>query len=333
MSVFVIAEVGQAHDGSLGILHSYIDAVAETGANAIKFQTHIAHAESSAFEPFRIKFSYEDQTRYDYWKRMSFTFEQWQAIKQHCDDVGLEFISSPFSITAVEMLQKLGVKKYKFGSGEVSNKLMLEKVCKTGKDIILSSGMSSYQELDQAVNTIKKYGNRLTILQCTTKYPTQPADIGLNVLNDLDSRYGVDVGLSDHSGTIFPSLAAVTLNSKMIEAHVVFDKRMFGPDSSSSLTIDEFKYLVRGVRDIEKMLSSPIDKNDLSEKQELKRIFEKSLAVRNDLPKGHTLTVEDLEAKKPSGYGIPASQFESVVGKTLKNDLKKWDFLTEADVL
>lgn len=330
--VYIIAEVGQAHDGSLGILHSYIDAVAETGADAIKFQTHIAEAESSSFEPFRVNFSYEDKTRYDYWERMSFTFDQWQKIKQHCDEVGLEFISSPFSISAVEMLEKLGVKRYKFGSGEVSNKLMLETVCKTGKDIILSSGMSSYQELEQAVNTVKKYGNPLTILQCTTKYPTQPADIGLNVLNELDSRYGVDVGLSDHSGTIFPSLAAVSLNSKMIEAHVVFDKRMFGPDANSSLTVDEFKYLVRGVRDIETMLNSPIDKNDLSEKQELKRIFEKSLAVRNDLPKGHILTVDDLETKKPAGYGIPTSEFENVVGKPLKKDLKKWDFLTEADV-
>jgi len=330
--MYIIAEVGQAHDGSLGILHSYIDAVAETGADAIKFQTHVAEAESSPYEPFRVNFSYEDKTRYDYWERMSFTFEQWREVKQHCDEVGLEFISSPFSITAVEMLEELGVKKYKFGSGEVSNKLMLETVCKTGKGIILSSGMSSYKELDQAVNIVKRYGNPLTILQCTTKYPTKPEDIGLNVLNELDSRYGVDVGLSDHSGTIFPSLAAVSLNSKMIEAHVVFDKRMFGPDTTSSLTIDEFKYLVRGVKDIEIMLKNPIDKNDLSEKQELKRIFEKSLAVRNDLPKGHILTIKDLETKKPAGYGVSASEFENVVGKPLKKDLRKWDFLTEDDL-
>lgn len=330
--VYVIAEVGQAHDGSLGILHSYIDAVADTGADAIKFQTHIAEAESSSFEPFRINFSYEDKTRYDYWKRMSFTSAQWTEIKQHCEKVGLEFISSPFSIMAVEMLEKIGVKKFKIGSGEVSNKLMLETICKTGKDIILSSGMSSYQELDQAVSLVKTYGNKLTILQCTTKYPTLPSDVGLNVLSELGLRYGVDVGLSDHSGTIFPSLAAVSLNSKMIEAHVVFDKRMFGPDSSSSLTIDEFKYLVRGVRDISTMLCSPIDKVDLSEKKELKRIFEKSLAVRSDLCKGHILTVGDLETKKPAGYGIPASEFENVVGKPLKKGLKKWDFLTEADV-
>tara|TARA_B110000977_G_C10953851_1_gene445736 strand:- start:54 stop:1055 length:1002 start_codon:yes stop_codon:yes gene_type:complete len=330
--VFVIAEVGQAHDGSLGILHSYIDAVSETGANAIKFQTHIAEAESSSFEPFRVNFSYEDKTRYDYWKRMSFTLAQWREIKQHCEKVGLEFISSPFSIMAVEMLEQIGVKKYKIGSGEVSNRLMLETICKTDKDIILSSGISSYQELDQAVSLVKTYGNKLTILQCTTKYPTLPSDIGLNVLAELGSRYDVDVGLSDHSGTIFPSLAAVSLNSKMIEAHIVFDKRIFGPDSSSSLNIDEFKYLVRGVRDISTMLSSPIDKVDLSEKGELKRIFEKSLAVRSNLHKGHILTVGDLETKKPAGHGISASEFGKVVGKPLKKDLKKWDFLTEADV-
>jgi len=330
--VFVIAEVGQAHDGSLGILHSYIDALSETGVNAIKFQTHIAEAESSSFEPFRVDFTFEDKTRYDYWDRMSFTAAHWKEIKEHCEEVGLEFISSPFSIMAVEMLEELGVKKYKIGSGEVSNRLMLETICKTGKDIILSSGMSSYQELDQAVSLVKTYGNKLTILQCTTKYPTLPSDIGLNVLAELGLRYGVDVGLSDHSGTIFPSLAAVSLNSKMIEAHVVFDKRMFGPDSTSSLTIDEFKYLVRGVRDIDTMLCSPIDKVDLSEKKELKRIFEKSLAVRSDLRKGHILTVGDLETKKPAGHGIPSGEFARAVGKPLKKDLKKWDFLTEVDV-
>ena len=133
--VFIIAEIGQAHEGSLGILHSYIDALEDTGVDAIKFQTHIAEAESSEYEPFRVKFSYEDATRYEYWKRMEFTLEQWKGIKKHCDEVGLEFISSPFSNMAVDWLEELGVQKYKIGSGEVNNYLMLEKIAKTGKDI------------------------------------------------------------------------------------------------------------------------------------------------------------------------------------------------------
>lgn len=330
--VFIIAEVGQAHDGSLGILHSYIDAVATTGVNAIKFQTHIAEAESSRYEPFRVKFSYEDKTRYDYWQRMSFTYEQWIEIKAHCDEVGLEFISSPFSMAAVELLEKVGVNKYKFGSGEVANNLMLDVICQTGKEIILSSGMSSFKELDIAVNKVKKSGNKLSLLQCTTKYPTKPKDVGLNVIPELQERYNIDIGFSDHSGTIYPSLAAVTLGAKIIEAHVTFDKNIFGPDSTSSLTIKEFKQLNEGVRNISEMLANPVMKEDNSGFTDLKRIFEKSLSVNKSLPAGHVITIQDLEAKKPSGYGASADNYEKIVGRSLSKSLSKWDFLNEDDL-
>ena len=148
---YYIAEIGQAHEGSLGILHSYIDALATTGVHAIKFQMHIAEAESSNYEPFRVKFSFEDATRYDYWKRMEFTLEQWKEIKQHCDAVGLDFICSPFSNLAVDWLEEIGVKYYKIGSGEVSNLLLIEKIAQTKKTLILSSGMSSFSELDTTV--------------------------------------------------------------------------------------------------------------------------------------------------------------------------------------
>ena len=123
--MYIIAEIGQAHEGSLGIAHSYIDALSETGVNAIKWQMHIAEAESSSEEPFRVKFSYEDKRRIDYWKRMEFTLDQWRGIKEHCEDRGMEFICSPFSNAAVEALEQLGVSKYKIGSGEVNNFLLL----------------------------------------------------------------------------------------------------------------------------------------------------------------------------------------------------------------
>ena len=328
--VFIIAEIGQAHEGSLGILHSYIDALANTGVDAIKFQTHIAEAESSIYEPFRIKFSYEDETRYDYWKRMEFSLEQWQEIKKHCDDVGLEFMSTPFSNKAVDLLEEVGVKRYKVGSGEVSNFLMLEKIARTKKDIILSSGMSSFAELDETVDFLKSFGydsSNLSILQCTTKYPTKAEDIGLNVINELRDRYSLKVGLSDHSATLYPSLSAVTLGATIIEFHVVFDRRMFGPDSKSSLTIDETTQLVKGIRFIEQSLSSIVDKSDNSSFKELKSIFEKSLAINRDMKKGDTITFDDLEAKKPSGYGISAKEYKKVIGKKLNRDLRKWDFL------
>lgn len=331
--VFLIAEIGQAHDGSLGILHSYIDAIATTGVNAIKFQTHIAEAESSKYEPFRVNFSYEDKTRYDYWKRMGFSKEQWIEIKTHCEEVGLEFISSAFSQAAIDLLEELDVKRYKIGSGEVNNFLMLEKVARTGKPIILSSGMSSFSELDEAVSFIQKFGNDLSILQCTTSYPTPPERVGLNVIQELQQRYSkVTVGLSEHTGTIYASLAAVALGAKILEFHAVFDRRMFGPDTSSSLEIDEIKQLVAGVRNIEISLNNPIDKSDNSQYGTLKRIFEKSLAVNKDLSIGHQLAFDDLEAKKPATHGIPASQFKNVIGKTLMVKKEKYNFLTQKDI-
>ncbi len=329
---FIIAEIGQAHEGSLGILHSYIDSLADIGIDSIKFQTHIAEAESSKYEPFRVKFSYEDKQRYDYWKRMEFTLEQWKGVKKHCDEVGLEFISSPFSNMAVDWLEEIGVKKYKIGSGEVNNLLMLEKIARTGKEIILSSGMSSFSELDETINFLKPFGNKLSILQCTTKYPTGAEDIGLNVIKELKTRYNLPVGLSDHSSTIYPSLAAVSLGAKILEFHVVFDKNMFGPDSKSSLTIAETKKLVEGVRFIEKSLENKIDKSDNHSFKELKGIFEKSLAINKDMKRGDIINFNDLEAKKPSGYGILAKCYKKVLGKKLNKDMKKWDFLREEDI-
>ena len=330
--VFIIAEIGQAHDGSLGILHSYIDAVAATGVDAIKFQTHIAEAESSIYEPFRVPFSYEDRTRYDYWKRMEFRPEQWQGVKDHCESAGVEFISSPFSCAAVDMLAQMGVHRFKIGSGEVSNLLILEKIARTKKEIILSSGMSRYSELDEAVKLITDFGNRFSVLQCTSKYPSPAEEIGLNVIGELRQRYGVPVGLSDHSGTIYPALAAVALGADIVEVHAVFDKRMFGPDAASSLTIDMLKQMVDGIRFIQAGMDYPVNKNDLKELSEMKKIFEKSLAVNRNLPAGHIIDFSDLESKKPSDRGIPAREYQRVIGKRLTRDKAIYDFLTDGDI-
>ena len=168
---FLIAEIGQAHEGSLGMAHSFIDALAGTGIDAVKFQMHIAEAESSPHEPFRVKFSFEDATRFDYWKRMEFTPEQWRGLKQHCEDAGVEFMCSPFSVAAVELLEQMGVARYKVGSGEISNLLLLDRIAAAGKPVILSSGMSDLAELDRSVEFLKSKNVEVSILQCTTACP------------------------------------------------------------------------------------------------------------------------------------------------------------------
>ena len=330
--VYMIAEIGQAHEGSLGIAHSYIDALANTGVDAVKFQTHIAEAESSEFEPFRIKFSYEDETRFDYWKRMEFTFEQWVGIKKHCEDIGMEYLSTPFSNAAVDLLERLGVKKYKVGSGDVNNLLMLNKLASTGKPVILSSGMSSFEELDKAVELLNKKGNEVSILQCTTAYPTKPKTWGLNVISELKSRYKIPIGFSDHSGGIYAGIAAATLGAEILEFHVVFDKAIFGPDAKASLTIDQVKQLVIGVQQIKTSLGNRVDKNDNTKYNKLKKIFERSLACNTDIKSGQKITINDLEAKKPKGMGIDAMQFEKVIGRKLFRNIDKWEFLKFSDL-
>jgi len=332
-SSYIIAEIGQAHDGSLGILHSYIDALSSTGVDAVKFQMHLAEAESSEYEPFRVQFSLEDKTRFDYWKRMGFSLEQWKGIKQHCNEVGLDFICSPFSNLAVDWLEEMGVEQYKIGSGEVNNFLILEKIARTGKPVILSSGMSCFEELDKTVTFLKERKVDFSILQCTTAYPTQPEQYGLNVIQELKERYGVPVGFSDHSSKTATCIAATALGASILEFHVVFDRQLFGPDTKSSLTVSEIQDLVVAVRNIASALSNPIDKNKTEAFIPLKQIFEKSLAVNKDLPKNHILSFDDLEAKKPKGYGLDARLFQEVIGKALAKDLKQWGFLNEEDLL
>lgn len=330
--MITIAEIGQAHEGSLGIALSYIDVLSETGVDAIKFQVHIAEAESSEFEPFRVKFSYQDKTRFDYWKRMEFTLKEWELLKERCDYKGVEFLASPFSNAAVDLLEKIGVNRYKVGSGEVNNFLLLEKISRTGKPVILSSGLSSLEELDKAVEFLRNRNVNFTLLQCTTAYPTKPEEYGLNVIKIFKDRYKVPVGYSDHSGKIETCIAAAALGAEFLEFHAVFDRRSFGPDSTSSLEIDEIKQMVQAVRNIIISMAHPINKNINSGQYDLKAIFEKSLAINKDLPSGHLLRFEDLEAKKPKGHGIEATKFEKVIGKKLKNDMKKWDFLKEDDI-
>ena len=328
----IIAEIGQNHDGSLGIAHSYIDAVAKTGANAIKFQTHIAEAESSKNDQFRVNFSHVDKTRYDYWKRMEFTMEQWAGLHDHAVDEGLTFLSSPFSVEAAMLLEKIGCAAWKIGSGEINNSLLLNFIGKSRKPILLSSGMSSYDEIDTAVKGIRRFGNPFVLLQCTSEYPTPLDRIGLNAMEYFSNKYGVPVGLSDHSGQIYPSLFAMARGASLIEVHVTFHKSLFGHDVQSSITVDELKSLVRGADAFYEINTNPVDKDAMAlELNEMKRLFEKSVAVVEDLEKGTVLRVDMLKGLKP-GTGIPVSDIEKVVKKRLKKDVKKGTLLSWGDL-
>src|SRR5215213_9239018 len=179
-SCLIIGEVAQSHDGSLGMAHAFIDSIADAGADAVKFQTHIAAAESTPSEPWRVKFSPQDATRYDYWRRMEFTEEQWHGLKRHADEAGLLFLSSPFSGEAVDLLAQVGVPAWKVASGEVTNPPLFERMAATGLPILLSSGMSSWADMDDATRRVRERHLPLALLQCTSAYPCPPEKLGLN---------------------------------------------------------------------------------------------------------------------------------------------------------
>ena len=327
----VIGEVALTHDGSLGLAHAFIDAIANAGADAVKFQTHIAAAESTPSEPFRVKFS-DDPSRYAYWKRMEFTEAQWQGLAAHCRHHGLLFISSPFSIEAVDLLERVGQPIWKIASGEVSNARLLDRVCDTGAPVLLSTGMSPIEETDAAVARVRGRGRQVGVLQCTTAYPCPPERVGLNLVPFYRERYGCWAGLSDHSATIYPGLAGAAIGLDVLEVHVALSREQFGPDVVASVTTAELRQLVDGVRFIETMRAHPLDKNrSAADTAPLRRLFTRSLVAGQDLPAGTVLTREHLRIKKP-GTGLPPDRLDDVVGRKLARAVTTDHVLAPEDV-
>jgi N-acetylneuraminate synthase len=328
----VIGEVALTHDGSLGQAHAFVDAIADAGADAVKFQTHIAAAESTPAEPFRVKFSRQDATRYDYWQRMEFTEDGWRGLAEHCRERGVLFISSPFSIEAVDLLERIGQPLWKIASGEVSNTVLLDRVLDTGIPVVLSSGLSPLAETDAAVARVRARGRQVGVMQCTSAYPCPPERVGLNLVPAFRERYNCWVGLSDHSATIYPGLAGAALGMDLLEVHVALSRQMFGPDVVASVTTAELRQLVDGVRFIERMRANPIDKDASARDTEpLRRLFTRSLVARRAMPAGAVLQRDDLAIKKP-GTGLPPDRLSEVLGRRLTKAVEPDQLLTAADI-
>jgi N-acetylneuraminate synthase len=307
--VFVIAEAGMNHDGSLGNAIRMAEVASECGADAVKFQLHDAAAETTRDAPSPPYFRHE--SRWEYFHRTAFTDDEWGRLKEACERAGIEFVCSVFSTEAVERLERLGVGRYKVGSGEVTNLELVRRVAATGKPVLLTSGMSSWEELDTAVQAA---GDDVTVMQCTSEYPTPPEHVGLNVLAELRERYGKPVGFSDHSLGNHAAFAAVALGAVVVEKHFTLSNDAYGPDASLAMEPDELEDLVDGIRSIETMLANPVDKNDLEGLREMKLVFEKSVVSTQDIPAGAEISREALAAKKP-GTGIPARELDRVVGR------------------
>jgi len=331
MRVFVVAEIGSVHDGSFGNAKQAVFLAKQCGADAVKFQVHISAAETLKTAPAPSYFNTE--RRWDYFKRTAFTLAQWKEIKTFCDETGIEFMASPFSEEAVELMRKVGMRVWKIPSGEVTNLPLLKKIASYGQYVILSSGMSSWEELDKAVKVIRSANSKCktTILQCTSEYPCPYERVGLNIMEQMAKRFELSVGLSDHTLDIFVPIVAVSRGASVIEKHLTFSRSMYGSDARHSLEPEDFAQMVKGIRVAEKILASPIDKDKVLKRyRKMKKIFQKSIVASSDLPAGRRLVREDLDFKKP-GTGISAADADFVIGKTLARAVRKDQMLSRRD--
>ncbi|MDB5405532.1 MAG: N-acetylneuraminate synthase [Rhodospirillales bacterium] len=324
----LIAEIGSVHDGSYGNAVKLIEAAAACGADAVKFQTHIAEAETLADAPSPPYF--KGEPRLAYFRRTGFTPEQWRGLKAACEAANVVFLSSPFSIEAVDLLEEIGVGAFKIPSGEVSNIPLLERVAATGKPVLLSSGMSNWAELDAALAALRP-GGEITVLQCSSAYPCPPEQVGLNVLAEMAQRYRLPVGYSDHTNGTAAAFAAAALGAVVVEKHFTFSRLMYGSDAANAMEPEAFRFFAQGLHEIWAMLAAPVDKDDITPYRDMKQIFEKSVVTARALPAGTALARADLAFKKP-GSGIPAARYREIVGRRLSRALSADHLLLETDL-
>ena len=319
----IIAEIGSTHDGKINLALKSIKKAAKCGADIIKFQMHIAEEETLKDAPGPSYFKKEK--RYDYFKRTAFSIENWKKIILECKKNKVEFLCSPFSIRAVEILEFLKVKYYKVPSGELTNLPLLERLKKTKKFIFLSTGMSNYQEID---NAIKVFFNRkkLCLMQCTSIYPCPDELVGLNVMNEFKKKYKVNLGFSDHTLDNLASICFTTLGANFVEKHFTLSKKLYGSDAKFAMEPIEFKKYCSNIKRVWEMRKNKVNKNNLKPFIEMKKVFEKSIVAKRDMKKLHKIKFDDLMFLKP-GTGIRADKYKKLIGLKIKKPIKELEIL------
>lgn len=312
----IIAELGSVHDGKFHLAKKLIKLAAASGANVVKFQMHIADEETLEDAPSPDYFKAE--TRFNYFKRTAFTFNQWKKLKKICQIYNVEFLCSPFSEKAVDILEKLKVNSYKVPSGELTNLPLLERIKKTKKHIYLSTGMSNWKEIATAIKLLKR---NYTLLQCSSIYPCPLEQVGLNVLIEMQKKYKCEIGFSDHTLGFSAPLAAASLGATVIEKHFTISRKMYGSDAKNSMEPEEFSFLSKNLKEIWKIVENPINKNDIKKYKKMKIIFEKGIVSAYDLSKNTILTKKNIAFKKPAD-GIRAFNYKKILGKKLKKNIK-----------
>lgn len=318
--VLIIAEAGVNHNGNLEIAKKMIDVAKNAGADIVKFQTSITSTSKfSEKAEYQKRETGEEGSQLDMIKALRFSFEQHRSLKQYCQSIGIKYLSTPFDFESIDFLDKLGCEFWKVPSGEIVNIPYLERIGRTKKPVIMSTGMATVEEIDKAISVLKENGTEnIKLLQCTTQYPTEYADVNLKAMITMKERFGCDIGLSDHSMGIEVPIAAVALGATVIEKHFTLDRDMEGPDHKASVEPDELKKMVESIRHIELAMGTG-DKVPRESELENLHVSRKSIVASRDIKKGEIFTEGNI-VPRHAGHGISPAHWYEVLGKKAIRD-------------
>jgi N-acetylneuraminate synthase len=332
--VIVIAEAGVNHNGSLDTARRLVEAAKDAGADAVKFQTFKAEALVSRGAPkaaYQRRLTNADESQFDMLKRLELDAAAHADIMAHCRRVGIDFMSSPFDEDSADVLENLGLQRFKLGSGELTNLPLLAHVARKGKPLILSTGMATLGEVEAALDAFHKHGGTdVTLLHCVTQYPTPVEQVNLRAMLTLHAAFGVPVGYSDHTEGTEVAIAAVALGARVIEKHFTLDRCMEGPDHKASLEPGELARMVREIHSVCLALGDGIKRPALCEVANIP-IARKSIVAARSIMKGAVISKEDLSIKRP-GHGIAPADLDKIIGLRAATDLQAdavitWDAL------
>lgn len=322
MSVLIIAEAGVNHNGNLDLVLKMVDEAKRAGADIVKFQTAIPEKVISKYADkaeYQKKTTGNEESQLEMCKRIHLKLSDYDIIKKYCEEVGIGFLSTPFDLESIDYLEKLGMRLWKIPSGEITNLPYLIKIAKTGKPVIMSTGMSELNEVEEAVNVLKENGaGEITLLHCTTEYPAPFESVNLRAMNTLREKFGTEVGYSDHTVGFEVAVAAAVLGASVIEKHFTLNHNMEGPDHKASLEPEEFEVMVNNIRLIEKALGDGVKQPAEAEKKNI-AIARKSIVAAKDIKKGEIFTEDNITVKRP-GSGISPMKWFEVLGTEAVRD-------------
>ena len=324
---FVIAEACDNHLGNLDTAKEMVRQAKACGADAVKFQHHLPDEEMlREGVPMSSNFN---MPLYDFLKKYALTLEQHYELLDYCKQVGILYLCTPFSRKAAEEIHKMGVSAFKIGSGELTDIPTLKVIASFGKPMILSTGMAELTEIDDTVNTLKPINSQLVLMNCISEYPAKHADVNLGVIKELEKRYDLIIGHSDHTPDIHTCIGAVAMGAKLLEKHFILDKAQPGPDQSVSINPEELRELVTATRRVEQALGNKKSIHALE--KPIRAWAHRSVVSLQAIAKGTKITEQMVWTKRP-GTGIPAKELEKVIGRVTKVDIPK-DHLIQWDEL